>query len=75
MLKKAEAMMEYESLIDLGVDIFPAEFFTDNIHIPKNKIRLFVYYWREDPRFKKLLIQRDSLDIIEYYVRKSSRIQ
>lgn len=75
MLKKAEAMMEYESLIDLGVDIFPTEFFTDNIHIPKNKIRLFIYYCAEDPRFKNLLIQRDALEIIEYYLEKAQEFK
>lgn len=70
-LKKAREVMDYESLIDMGVDIFPTEFYTDHIHVPADKIRLFVYYCGEDSRFKKLLIKREALELIEFYVKKA----
>lgn len=71
MLKKAQEMTDYESLIDMGVDVFPTEFYTDHIQVPANKIRLFVYYCGEDSRFKKLLIKREALELIEFYVEKA----
>lgn len=71
MLKKAKEMMEYESLIDLGVEIFPTEFYTDYILIPEEKVRLFIYYCGKDPRFKKLLIKREALELIEFYFEKA----
>ena len=72
MLKKAEEMMEYESLIDLGADIFPTEFFTDIIQVPKDKIRLFVYYCGEDSRYKELMVKREALPLIELYIEKAN---
>ncbi|MFD0976226.1 hypothetical protein [Salinimicrobium gaetbulicola] len=71
MLKRAQKNMEFENLIDLGVDIFPTEFFTDIIHVPENMIRLFVYYCGEDSRYKELMINREALPLIELYMEKA----
>ena len=72
MLKKAAENIEYESLIDLGVEIFPTEFYLDYLRIPEDKIRLFVYYCGEDTRFKKLLIKKEALSLIEFYTEKAT---
>ncbi|HER40575.1 MAG TPA: hypothetical protein ENO10_05080 [Salinimicrobium catena] len=71
-LKRAKKNMEYESFIDLGVDIFPKEFYDDYLQIPEDKIRLFVYYCGEDSRFEKLLIKREALPLIELYLEKAA---
>lgn len=72
MLKKAAENIEYESLIDLGVEIFPIEFYFDYLKIPEDKTRLFVYYCGEDARFKNLLIKKEALSLIEFYIEKST---
>lgn len=75
MLKKAKENMEYESFIDLGVNIFPTEFFTDYLQISEDKIRLFVYYCGQDPRHKPLLIKQEALSIVELYLEKAAEFR
>lgn len=71
MLKKMQENIDYENLIDLGVDLFPAEFFPEYLHIAKENIRVFIYYCEKDPRFKKLLMKREALELIEFYTEKA----
>ena len=71
-LKRAKENMEYESLIDLGIEVFPKEFFVNYLKIPEGKIRLFVYYCGEDLRFKELLIKKEGLSLIEFYLEKAA---
>ena len=75
MLKKAQAIMDYENWIDVGLDVLPPEFFTDELNIPKEKIRQFVYYCAEDPSFVDLLKKGDALEIIDHYLGKAAAFQ
>jgi hypothetical protein len=72
MLKKAQAIMEYENWIDVGLDILPQEFFAEDLKIPIGKNRQFVYYCAEDPSFVGLLKDGDALRIIENYLEKAA---
>ena len=72
MLKKAQAIMEYENWIDVGLDILPPEFFAEELKIPIGKNRQFVYYCAEDPSFVALLKDGDALRIIENYLAKAA---
>lgn len=71
MLKKAQEIMDYENWIDVGLDILPAEFFIDDLRIPKGKSRQFVYFCAEDPSFVALLKGENALGILEFYLEKA----
>lgn len=71
MLKKAQKIMEYENWIDIGLDVLPADFFTNDLQIPEGKARQFIYFCAEDPSFVTLLKDGDALMIIENYLEKA----
>ena len=71
MLKKAQAIMDYENWIDIGLDILPPDFFMDELKIPKGKSRQFIYFCAEDPSFVSLLKNGDALEILETYLEKA----
>lgn len=70
MLKKAEANEDRSLIVDKGEAALPISFFTE-LAIPADRIRDFVYFCSEDPKFTSYLPNDMRLDLVEYYRKKA----
>ncbi|MCC8360541.1 carboxypeptidase-like regulatory domain-containing protein [Salinimicrobium sediminilitoris] len=70
MLKKAAANEDLSQLVDAGENALPESFF-EELLIPKDKIRDFVYFCAEDPDFHTYLPDARRLELVAYYREKA----
>lgn len=70
-LKKAREFMEFDAMVDLGIDAVPTEFFVENLFIPKEEIMNFVTFCAEGAAFHRIIYRKDHLALIELFYLKA----
>lgn len=69
-LQKAAANEDLSQVVDAGMAALPVSFFED-LTIPEDRIRDFVYFCAEDQRFYDLLPETKRLELLEFYLEKA----
>ena len=70
MLQKAAANEDLSQAVDAGIAALPVSFFEDLL-IPKDRIRDFVYFCAEDPDYYLLLSEARRLDLVDFFQSKA----
>lgn len=71
MLLKAKKNEDLSFLVEKGMQALPVSFFVDELMIPEDHIKNFVYFCTENPRFSELLPEDKRFALIEYYRKKA----
>lgn len=69
-LQKAAANEDLSQAVDAGVAAMPVSFFND-LKIPEDRIRDFVYFCAEDLNFQDLLPEAKRLELVQFYMEKA----
>lgn len=70
-LKKARNNEIKENLINKGISILPKIFFTNELNIPENEIKNFMYFCSEEPIYSELIKKQNHLGLTEYFFKKA----
>lgn len=71
MLRKARDNEVLENIVLAGMEAFPVAFFVEELELPEEHIKNFVYYCAENPNFRSLLADGKQLELLEYYQKKA----
>jgi hypothetical protein len=71
MLKTAREYEDTMEMVEKAVTIFSASFFLDNLQIPENKIKAFLFFCTEDPYFRELMSNSKRWELLEYFLEKA----
>lgn len=71
MLEKAAANEDLSQLVDKGVASMPVIFFVEDLQVPEEYIRDFIYYCARNSRFASLLPDHKKFELIEYFQLKA----
>ena len=70
MLKRARENQQLAGLVDKGMNLLPLSIYVEELEIPEEHVKNFVYFCAEDPGFKSLVYQESPLELLEYYQSK-----
>ena len=71
MLKTAKENEETLGMVERAITIFSTSFFVNNLQIPENKIKAFLYFCTEDSHFRELMSNSRRLELLEYFQRSA----
>lgn len=71
MLNIAKDKEELMKMVEMAMKAFPTSFFVDNLQIPENQIRTFIYSCTGDPVFRELMANSKQLELLEYLRKKA----
>ncbi|GHA48649.1 hypothetical protein GCM10007103_31990 [Salinimicrobium marinum] len=72
MLKKAKENDDTMEMVEMATKTLPTSFFVENLQIPENRIRAFVYFCSGDPDFQELMAESKRLELLEYFQKKAA---
>lgn len=71
MLKKAEENEDTQKSVESILTIFSTTFFVENLRIPENRVKGFIYFCMEDPYFRDLVSDSRRLEILQYFLKNA----
>lgn len=66
-LKEARKIIQFDKIVDKGINAVSTSFFTTELSVPKNEILNFVNYCAQNKKFRLFVSEEATLEIIKFY--------